>query len=254
MLRPMRSCLRTVLVCALLGSASVAFAQEAEKKPRLVKPERDDGPDNAQLGGEPTLTEEDDKPRFEKGMGEAEAPSPTPEDDCDLDCLEKQIEEEEEKERRRKGLLKAASEDDAERQTITDDAGDALSAEPSTTGLDPEQVDVPEERKLPTRLGPVRIRIGETDDWIGIGLATQLEFQYFQQLPTAGFPKEGGGTLEFRRIRFTLSSSFIEGRIRSRFQINLTPSAFELIDLWFAFTRFKFATFRIGQFKIPFDR
>jgi hypothetical protein len=34
----------------------------------------------------------------------------------------------------------------------------------------------------------------------------------------------------------------------------MTPSAFELIDMWFAFTRFKFATFRIGQFKIPYDR
>lgn len=258
MLEAMRSCLRSALVLALLGSASIAVAQEPdsppkekEKRPRLVKPEGE-GADNEQLGGEPTLTERDDKVRFEKGTGEA--PEQPPDDDCDLDCLEKRLEEEEEKERSRKGTLEIAREEEGERQMVTDDAGDALSAEPSTTPLGPSEVDVPEERKLPTRLGPVRIRIGDTEDWIGIGLATQIEFQYSQQLPTAGFPKEGEGVLEFRRIRATLSSSFIEGRIRSRFQINLTPSAFELIDLWFAFTRLKFATFRLGQFKIPFDR
>ena len=113
---------------------------------------------------------------------------------------------------------------------------------------------MPEGRKLPTRLGPVRIRVGKTDDWIGIGFAAQLEFEYDQQLESAGFTRQSNELLEFRRIRFTLSSSFIEGRIRSRFQINLTPSAFDLIDMWFAFTRFKFAAFRVGQFKIPFDR
>jgi hypothetical protein len=81
-----------------------------------------------------------------------------------------------------------------------------------------------------------------------------MEFEYDQQFEGGGFSKENTETLEFRRVRFSLSSSFIEGRIKSRFQINLTPSAFELIDLWFSFTRFKFATFRIGQFKIPYDR
>jgi hypothetical protein len=34
----------------------------------------------------------------------------------------------------------------------------------------------------------------------------------------------------------------------------MTPSSFELIDMWLAFTRLKFATMRIGQFKIPYDR
>ena len=61
------------------------------------------------------------------------------------------------------------------------DVGDALSAEPSTTSLAEAEVDVPDDRKLPTRLGPVRIKIGKTDDWIGVGFATQLEFEYDQQ-------------------------------------------------------------------------
>lgn len=135
-----------------------------------------------------------------------------------------------------------------------DDSGDTLSVEPSTTVLDESDTEEDDKRKLPTRLGPVRIRIGDTGDWIGIGLGSQVEFGYVHQLDTAGFPNEGDATLQFRRIRSTLSSSFIDGRIRSSFQINLTPSAFELIDLWFTFTRFEFASFRLGQFKIPFDR
>jgi hypothetical protein len=217
-----------------------------------VKPEGDQI-DNEQLGGEPSLTESDDRPRFE-APDDSKGEETAAEDDCDLDCLEERLEKEEEEEQRRKGTLEIARDAERERPELEEDTGDALAAEPSTTALDESDIDVPEERRLPTRLGPVRIRIGDTDDWIGIGLATQLEFEYFQQFESAGFPQEGTETLEFRRIRTTLSSSFIEGRIRSRFQINLTPSAFELIDLWFAFTRFKFASFRLGQFKIPFDR
>ncbi|MDH4283342.1 MAG: OprO/OprP family phosphate-selective porin, partial [Myxococcales bacterium] len=140
------------------------------------------------------------------------------------------------------------------KEIAKDDAGDALAAEPSTTSLAEAAAEAPEERRLPTRLGPVRIRVGKGDDWIGIGFAAQLEFEYDQQFEGAGVPKDSTETLQFRRIRTTLSSSFIDGRIRSAFQINLTPSAFELIDMWLSFTRFKFATFRIGQFKIPYDR
>jgi hypothetical protein len=223
--------------------------QEAEDKhPRLVKPEGD-WEDNEQLGGEPSLTETE--PPAAKVDGDEAEPPP---EECDLDCIEAELDKEEEKTQRKKGTLAVARESGSIGEDVADDVGDALSAEPSTTTLAEAEMDIPEDRKLPMRLGPVRIRIGKTDDWVGIGFATQMEFEYDQQFATAGFPKESTQTLEFRRIRTTLSSSFIEGRIRSRFQINLTPSAFELIDMWFAFTRFKFATFRLGQFKIPYDR
>jgi hypothetical protein len=269
----MRACVRSILVIMILGSASAGLAQEPDagvqpendagsapaeevedRHPRLVKP-KGDREDNEQLGGEPSLTETKQEPAA-KVDGEATAGGvdEIPPEECDLDCLEAKFEEEEAREQRKKGTLEVARESGSIGAEVQDDVGDALSAEPSTTSLAEAAPDVPDDRKLPMRLGPVRIKVGKTNDWIGIGFATQLQFEYDQQFATAGFPKQSSETLEFRRIRTTLSSSFIDGRIRSRFQINMTPSAFELIDMWFAFTRFKFATFRVGQFKIPYDR
>jgi len=237
------------------NDAGSAPAKEAEDKhPRLVKPEGD-REDNEQLGGEPSLTENEQGPAAkvegEEGAGPAEE---IPPEECDLDCIEAQLDAEDAKKQQKRGTLAVARESGSIGEEVQDDVGDALSAEPSTTSLAEAEADVPDDRKLPMRLGPVRIKIGTTDDWIGVGFATQLQFEYDQQFEGAGFPKQSIEKLEFRRIRTTLSSSFIDGRIRSRFQINLTPSAFELIDMWFAFTRFKFATFRVGQFKIPYDR
>ena len=269
----MRACVRSILVIMILGSASAGLAQEPDagvqpkndagsapaeevedRHPRLVKP-KGDREDNEQLGGEPSLTGTKQEPAAkvdgEENAGDVDE---IPPEECDLDCLEAQFDEQEAREQRKKGTLEVARESGSIGADVQDDVGDALSAEPSTTSLAEAEPDVSDDRKLPMRLGPVRIKVGKTDDWIGIGFATQLQFEYDQQFATAGFPKQSTETLEFRRIRTTLSSSFIDGRIRSRFQINMTPSAFELIDMWFAFTRFKFATFRVGQFKIPYDR
>jgi len=233
--------------------AGTAPEQEpGDKHPRLVKPEGD-REDNEQLGGEPSLTETKQEPAA-KVDDEEGAEAEVPPEECDLDCLEAQFDKEDDKEQRKKRTLDVAKESGSISEDVSDDVGDALSAEPSTTTLAEAEPDAPDDRKLPMRLGPVRIRIGKGDDWIGIGFATQMEFEYDQQFAGGGAQKSAQETLEFRRIRTTLSSSFIDGRIRSRFQINLTPSAFELIDMWFAFTRFKFATFRVGQFKIPYDR
>ena len=224
------------------------------RSPRLVKP-KGNREDNAQLGGEPSLTETEQGPAAKVVAEEpSEGESATEEDDCDLDCLEAQLAEEEEKEKRKKGTLQVARESGSISEESGQDSGDALSAEPSTTTLAEAESGAPADRMLPMPLGPVRIKVGKTEDWIGIGFAAQMEFEYDQQFAGAGVQKDSSETLEFRRIRTTLSSSFIEGRIQSRFQINLTPSAFELIDMWFSFTRFKFASLRVGQFKIPYDR
>ncbi|MBW2507523.1 MAG: hypothetical protein JRE81_02735 [Deltaproteobacteria bacterium] len=260
----MRSLALWILPILMLGSVSLGRAQDAnddetaqvaEPREPAAKQQREpfvkrDGQvaDNEQLGGEPTLTESPEAPA-DAGADVQSA------EECDLDCIEAELAREKEQERRRKGTLEVARETGSvSAEAAETEAGDTLAAEPSTTTLDEAKLDVPDDRRLPTRLGPVRIEVGKADDWIGIGFATQMEFEHDQQFATGGFSENNQETLEFRRIRFTLSSSFIEGRIQSRFQINLTPSAFELIDLWFSFTRFKFATFRIGQFKIPYDR
>jgi hypothetical protein len=209
------------LACSRQGFAQAPDAgksqEEAEEdRSRLIKPEGE-GMDNEQLGGEPSLTE-----------------------------AEREAEEEKEP------TVELGKETGSVTEEVDGDIGDAQAAEPSTTPID--EAALPKGRRLPTRLGPVRIRVGKKDDWIGIGFAAQVEFESDTKFESAGFPKESDEFLEFRRIRLTISSSFIDGRIRSRFQVNFTPSAFDLIDMWFAFTRFKYATFRIGQYKIPFDR
>jgi hypothetical protein len=254
----MRCLIRTIVTVALLGSASVSYAQDADPgspedgasdgKEREPFVKRDgQTADNEQLGGEPSLTEVEAPIEAPKGEVDPEL------EGCDLDCIEAELEQEGAKAKQQKRTLEVARESGAA-STAATDAGDTLSAEPSTTEIDETDIEIPEDRKLPTRLGPVRIQVGKSSDWVGIGLAVQMEFEYDQQFEGGGFESGSTETLEFRRVRFSLSSSFIEDRIRSRFQINLTPSAFELIDLWFSFTRFKFATFRIGQFKIPYDR
>lgn len=266
----MRCPKRWIIAICILGSASPALADEPDpgapeqtepeqepakkERSRLVQPAGDEA-DNAQLGGEPSLTE-GAAPASDSDGEQDESATPTAPEDCDLDCIEAQLEKDEEKAKQKMGVLEAGEESgsltsEVEAQT---DAGDTMASEPSTTSLSQTAPAVSDERRLPLRLGPVRLKVGKTDDWIGFGFASQLEFDYGQQFPSAGFAKGSDETLEFRRIRFTLSSSFIDGRIQSRFTINLTPSAFELIDMWLAFSRFKFATMRIGQFKIPFDR
>ena len=256
----------TLLMLALLtvALASRAAAQpkdasDAEERERVDDPQerrrfaqRDREADNEQLGGEPSLTERsnDATPPVDRGP----AAQPEEETPCDLDCIEAELAAEEAKEKQKKRVLEAGEQAGSLTPDLDDDVGDTAASEPSVTTLAEVATPDVEPRRLPARLGPVRLKVGQTDDWIGFGFATQLEFEHNQQFEGAGFPKGSDQTLQFRRIRLTLSSSFIDGRIRSRFQINLTPSEFELIDMWLAFTRFKFATVRIGQFKIPFDR
>ena len=220
-----------------------------DKHPRLVKP-KGTREDNMQLGGEPSLTEVTPEAGSEQGAGAR----PEQQQECDLDCLEAQLAAEEQEEQSKKTTLEVGEETGAIAPAVQTSEGDTLAAEPSTTTLTEAVAASPEAHRLPSRLGPVRIRVGKTEDWIGIGFASQLEFHYDQQLAGGGVDKGNAETLQFRRIRLIISSSFIEGRIQSRFQINLTPSSFELVDMWFSFTRLKYATLRIGQFKIPYDR
>ncbi|MEM9731382.1 MAG: porin [Myxococcota bacterium] len=223
--------------------------QEAEPEPSRKRGLRREGlPDNEQVGGEPSLSE------GSAGENDDTAAEGAEDEPCDLDCIEEELRRAEEKEQQKKGVLQVAEETGSLTSAVEEDDGGTLAAEPSTTSLAEVAAIEDEDRRLPTRLGPVRLPIGETEDWIGFGFASQLEFDFQKQLESPGFAESSSETLQFRRIRLTLSSKFIDGRIRSRFQINATPSAFELIDLWLAFTRFKFASLRIGQFKIPFDR
>lgn len=151
--------------------------------------------------------------------------------------------------KRKGGVLKAG-----QAETTAEDMKATSLAEPSTVSLADREMETPEGVKLPAQLGPVRIYLGDSEDWIRIGLVAQLQYEHEQFLGGAGLQKGATDTLEFRRLRTVLASSFLEGRIRSQLQLNLSPQALELIDLWLSFTRYRFASVRVGQFKIPFTR
>ncbi len=252
-----------MILAIVLGNASWGSAQDSdasapgadagvprreerqERQPFISR--QGEKADNEQLGGEPSLTEG-------KAASESGPATQVDEEECDLDCLEAQLEGEKAQEEHSKRTLEVAAESGATNPETVTQPEESMGSEPSTTTLAEAEAEAPGARRLPTRLGPVRIRFGKGDDFLGIGFASQLEFNYLQDFEGAGLEKESTEVLRWRRLRLILSSSFVEGRIRSRFQINLTPSSFEVLDMWFAFTRFKFATFRIGQFKIPYDR
>ena len=152
-----------------------------------------------------------------------------------------------------KGLVKSAEADEALTRIEETDEEASLS-EPSTVTLAEVAAEAPIDKKLPKRLGPVRLKIGETNDWIGFGFATQLEFDYEQFVEGAGQAKESDIFVELRRLRFTLSSSFLDKKIRTSLQLNFVPDALELIDIWFAFRPVPKVSLRMGQFKVPYDR
>lgn len=127
-------------------------------------------------------------------------------------------------------------------------------SEPGAVSPTEATTEKPGDKKLPERLGPVRLKVGDKDNWIGFGFGTQFELMYDQDFAGAGLVKDSEILVEFRRLRTTLSSSFLDGKIRSSVQFNFVPGALELIDLWLAFRPVPKVSLRIGQFKVPFDR
>ncbi len=225
------------LVCAQVEPQSPAGKAKAPKERAHQENQEDQGKQDAATAGPETKSEPDDS-------YEGETPS-----DAELEPRTTTVKESIKEDKQKGGLLKAdTAETDAE--GLAELEASSL-AEPSTVSLSDVETVVPEDVKLPGRLGPVRLYIGDTEDWLRIGLVAQLEYEHEQLLR-----QERGSlnTLEFRRIRTILGSSFLEGRIRTQLQLNLSPQALELIDLWLGFTRFRFASVRAGQFKIPFTR
>jgi hypothetical protein len=169
--------------------------------------------------------------------------------DAELHLPARTVKQSIQEDKRKGGMVKAG-----QAESSAEDMQATSLAEPSTVSLADQEIEAPEGVRLPAQLGPVRIYVGDREDWIRIGLVTQLQYEHEQFLEGAGQEEAKTNTLEFRRLRTVLASSFLEGRIRSQLQLNLSPQALELIDLWLSFTRFRFASVRLGQFKIPFTR
>lgn len=119
-----------------------------------------------------------------------------------------------------------------------------------------EQPKAESHSELPNRLGPASISINPQGDRVSLGLTTQTQFNLNQQFAGGGASKARDHSLAFRRLRFVLGGSFLNDRVRSSLQLNLMPGALELMDFWISVSpqRYSYATFRFGQYKIPFTR
>jgi hypothetical protein len=127
-------------------------------------------------------------------------------------------------------------------------------AEPGTVNVQEAIRTTDEQPERPRRLGPAQVVVDERGDRLTIGFATQLYARSEQRFrgPSQEGDVEGG--IGIRRLRFVLGSWFLQGRIRSSLQLNLSPSALELIDVWILYAPLNALAFRIGQFKTPYTR
>jgi hypothetical protein len=127
-------------------------------------------------------------------------------------------------------------------------------AEPGTVNVQETMQAHPEDVERPPRLGPARIVVDEQGDRLTLGFATQL-YGRSEQRFRGPFQEEGSdGGIGIRRLRFVLGSWFLRGKIRSSLQLNLSPNALELIDVWILYAPLHSLALRIGQFKVPYTR
>lgn len=146
---------------------------------------------------------------------------------------------------------------DAEPERTPQEDRAVADAEEGSLGdlTDPELVDVeqtldPED--WPRRLGPAKISIGRGGDRLSLGFAVQLRGSLEQRSDDSVGALDGG--VELRRLRTSLGSRFLQGKVRSAVQVNLTPSSPELLDAWFMYVPIQQLAVRVGQFKVPYTR
>jgi hypothetical protein len=91
--------------------------------------------------------------------------------------------------------------------------------------------------------------------WLGTEDMKVRPSMVLQLQATGTLNEEGVATDAFiRRTRLLLSSSALEGRIKTRIHVEVTPQNPELIDLWVDGKVTDLLTVRVGQFKTPFTQ
>jgi hypothetical protein len=101
--------------------------------------------------------------------------------------------------------------------------------------------------------GPPRVsgpfRIGSPGNALELGFAAQLRFNLAGMTATPAT-----ANVEVRRLRFNLRGALLDERLRFLVQLNATPAALELVDLWADWRFTGSVHLRVGQFKTPFTR
>ena len=91
-------------------------------------------------------------------------------------------------------------------------------------------------------------RLGDEHAFLEPGLAVQVRATASD---TASTPAVVG---ELRRLRWSLRSSVADGFFLAAVQLQTTPTALELVDLWADVGPTPWLRVRAGQFKVPFTR
>lgn len=97
--------------------------------------------------------------------------------------------------------------------------------------------------------GAPSLRVGSEHHFLEPGLAVQGRLTMGTTLGG-----ESTATAELRRLRFSLRGSAGDGRLTFGVQLNTTPAALELLDLWLGFSPTPGVTLKAGQLKTPFTR
>ncbi len=102
----------------------------------------------------------------------------------------------------------------------------------------------------PDHVGPFELATDGDAARLRVGLMAQLRLTVDDRQTGSG--RETGVDLSIARIRPNLRAVFLDGRIETVLQLNVSPGALELIDLFVDATIVPELRVRVGQFKTPF--
>lgn len=130
--------------------------------------------------------------------------------------------------------------------------GSALLLAPSFAHADEEATQSEEPPAWPERIGPFELSTEDRAASVRLGFAAQLRLTVEDREIDGDATRDTSADLAFPRIRPGLRASFLDDRIESGLQLNLSPGQLELIDLFVDATLLPELRLRAGQFKTPF--
>jgi hypothetical protein len=110
----------------------------------------------------------------------------------------------------------------------------------------------PPKASWPDKIGPFEIFSSDRRHSLRFGMGLQMLVRGDSKDKGAGVDRENVFYEELRRMRASLSGSFIDGLFDFSLQLNTAPNAVEILDYYVGYNPHPCAQIRFGQYKIPF--
>ncbi|MBI5527886.1 MAG: hypothetical protein HY897_16270 [Deltaproteobacteria bacterium] len=107
---------------------------------------------------------------------------------------------------------------------------------------------------LPGRLGPFELTSADGKSSIELGIAAQLLLKFESKDSGPGNDRQNTGGLEIRRLRETLSGTFLDRNLSYYMHLSTAPGSLEMMDVYLNYAASPDIQIRAGQLKIPFTR